>query len=106
MIYFRFTINYSFMAYSTHPITVPKTQVDYDKLQKVDLDSGDFRIIFPKGERVDAHMYYGTAGYGPYYQLRMYTEQTLPQYIDQGDNLLVILIKDGTHKYAILEYRQ
>jgi hypothetical protein len=70
MVAFRFTINESFKTASTHPITVPKNQVDYTELSKLGLDKGKFTITFPKGERINGHMYSGVAGYGPYYQKR------------------------------------
>ena len=40
MISFRFNVNNSFMVYPTHPITVPKGQVDYGSLKKDGLDQG------------------------------------------------------------------
>ena len=56
MIIFRFKINDSFINYYTHPITVPKSQVDYNQLVRENLDSGDLNIIFPKGEILKGHM--------------------------------------------------
>ena len=105
MISFRFNMNSSFNDYSTHPITVPKGQVDYSLLKKEGLDGGDLTIVFPRGERVRGHIYSGRAGYGPYYQIRTYTDQVIPPYLKDCDNLLVILVKDGATKYAVLEFR-
>jgi len=45
MISFRFNMNSSFNDYSTHPITVPKGQVDYSLLKKEGLDGGDLTIL-------------------------------------------------------------
>lgn len=104
MLYFRFTINASFLQYSTHPITVPKSQVKYSQLVSEEVDKGDLTIIFPKGERVRGHMYYGEAGYGPYYQIRMYTHQSLPGYLSKGDKLFVVILRDVTRLYAIVEF--
>jgi hypothetical protein len=105
LIWFRFKVNDSFKVYSWHPITVPKSQVDYDLLQKQGLHEGDLTIVFPHGERVRGHMYYGRAGYGPYYQVRTYTDQEIPSYLKDRDKVLVILVKDGSEKYAVLEFR-
>lgn len=105
MISFRFTINDSFKTYRTHPITVPKGRVDYGLLQKEGLDRGDLTIVLPRGERVRGHMYHGRAGYGSYYQVRTYTDQLIPVYLKDGDKVLVILVMDGSDKYAILEIR-
>ena len=60
---------------------MPKSQISYRQLSSIGLDSGDFTIIMPRGERVRGHMYYGQAGYGPYYQIRTYTEESLTQTI-------------------------
>ena len=105
MISFQFTINNSFKTYTTHPITVPKNQVDYTCLEKELLHKGDLTIVFPKGERVRGHMYHGKAGYGPYYQIRMYTEDSVPAYLKEGDKVLVVPVRDESKIYVILEYR-
>ncbi len=101
---FRFTLNDSFKAYSTHPITVPKSRVDYSLLRKEGLDQGDLTIVFPRGERVRGHMYHNKAGFGPYYQIRTYTDQLIPSYLRERDKVLVILLKNASDKYAILEF--
>ncbi|MDP3181244.1 MAG: hypothetical protein Q8M54_00310 [Desulfobaccales bacterium] len=105
MIKFRFTVNESFRSYSTHAITVPKGQVDYRKLSEAGLDSGNLTILFPRGEKIRGHMNYGQAGYGPYYQIRTYPEESIPAYLAPGNKVFVILLKDGPKKYAVLEYR-
>jgi hypothetical protein len=105
MLSFRFTIGNAFRNYSTHPITVPKNQIDYRKLVNAGLDSGNFTIVFPRGEKVRGHMYFGRAGFGQYYQLRIYTEESIPEYLKKDDNVLVILVKDVLSKYAIIEYQ-
>ena len=48
-----------------HPITVPKSQVDYSELTKTG-GSGDFTFVFPGGEKVRGQMYHAKAGFGPY----------------------------------------
>lgn len=106
MVTFRFKINDSFKTNSGHPITVPKSQVDYSVLPDQGLDKGKFTMIFPRGERVSAKMYSAVAGYGPYYQLRLESGETLPKYFNIGDKVIVLLFKDGVSKYATIENRQ
>ena len=101
---FRFRINQSFLAYPGHPITVPKSEVDYDRLKIELLHQGEFVVIFPKGERTIAKMYFGDAGYGPYYQLRFRGEnRDVPRYIKVGDDYFVVLVRMRRKNYAILE---
>ncbi len=106
MISFHFKINDSFRAYSTHPITVPKSQVSYQELFDTGLDKGDLTIIWPKGERARGHMYHGEAGYGSYYQIRTYGEESPPKYLVEGEQVLVLLVNDVSTSYAIIEYRE
>ena len=105
MLAFRFTAGKAFFDYPTHPITVPKTQVSYSELQKKDLDRGDFVMILPRGERLEARMYSNVAGFGPYFQLRTNPGQRIPSYVKLGMKLLVILLKDGRTRYSVLELR-
>lgn len=106
MITFRFTINESFRSGPTHPITVPKSQVDYSVLSDAGLGKGEYTIIFPKGERARGHMYSGVAGYGPYFQLRFHSGESPPKYLTEGDKVMVLLFKDGPSKFAAIELRK
>lgn len=71
MIRFRFTVNKSFLDWPSHPITVPKSKVDYARLEAEGLDRGDLRIQTPDGSTLGGLMYSGKAGYGFYYQIRI-----------------------------------
>jgi len=62
-LHFRFRVNQSFLGYPGHPITIPKTEVDYKRLESELLHQGEFIVIFPKGERLTAKMYHGDAGW-------------------------------------------
>src|SRR3954471_8519708 len=69
MVEFTFTVNKSFLSYSSHPITIPRTQVDYSILENENL-LGRVTIVSPSGRIVRGHIYSGTAGFGPYHQIR------------------------------------
>ncbi len=71
MIQFYFNVNMSFLKYKTRPITVPRSQVDYAKLERENLYVNDMTIIFPTGKSLSGQMYHGVASYGPYYQIKM-----------------------------------
>jgi len=106
MIIFRFFINNSFLKYSSHPITVPKSQVIYKNLVEDNLDKGDFILILPKGEILKSHIYYGISSYGEYYQIRTYSGQNIPSYLLLNDQLIVILFRYNRKSYCVLEYYQ
>jgi hypothetical protein len=70
MLAFQFRVNASFLTYSSHPITIPKSQIDYRSLG-VQLASVRWvEVSAPDGRVLAAAIYSGTAGYGPYYQIR------------------------------------
>jgi hypothetical protein len=107
MLAFQFEVNESFLTASNHPITVPRSQLDYRQLEAAGLDQESYTITYPRGERFTARMYAGEAGYGEYYQLFVRAEQgAVPTYLRQGDQLLVLLARIGDRNYAILEYRE
>ena len=107
MIPFRFSVTRSFLDETTHPITIPKSQVDYKTVDSSNLDRKSIIVIFPRGERIEGHLYSGTAGYGPYFQLRLYGGNLrLPSYLKLNDKLIVALFRFGMKSYATLEYRE
>jgi len=107
MVAFRFTVNDSFLSVSTHPITVPRSQVNYKTLESAQLDRRSYTIIYPKGERLPGRIYSGEAGYGPYYQLTVHANPGhVPRYLKQSDKLFVLLARISGKNYAILEYRE
>jgi hypothetical protein len=100
---FTFSVNSSFLDYS-HPITIP---IDYyGKMRKAKLDEETYSIVYPKGETLKAKMYFGRPGQaGEYYRLTVTKRyQKLPEYLQFGDRLIVILTRYYKHNYAILEY--
>ncbi len=104
MVIFKFTVNASFLNESNHPITVPKSHVDYKEVRAQKLEEGGLTIIYPMGERNDAHLYSGEAGYGHYYQIRTHGEnRTIPSYLTKGMQLLVALFKFEGKSYVIIE---
>lgn len=103
---FEFEVNGSFIDGSGHPITIPKSQLAYPVLLAAGLDHEKIIVILPHGERYDAGIYHGEAGYGEYYQLRFNgATRALPNYLKIGDRLIIVLIKAAARSYFILEYR-
>jgi len=103
-LYFLFDINPSFRDYSGHPITVPRGEVDYKRLESERLHQGEFTVIFPKGERLAARMAHGYAGYGPFYQLKFVgDDRHVPQYLEKGARVYVLLVRLHDKNYAIIE---
>jgi hypothetical protein len=54
-----------------HPITIPRSQVDYKNLESENLAVEDLKIICPNGQAMSGRMCHGVAGYGPYYQIKI-----------------------------------
>ncbi|MEX1187519.1 MAG: hypothetical protein WEA80_13110 [Gemmatimonadaceae bacterium] len=106
---FAFNIGKAFLDQPSHPITVPREQVDYAALEASSLNRQKLSLLFPRGERNAERfytLYQGTAGRGPYYQLQLRGERRdLPVYLKLHDRLLVILFKYGHGSYVVLEYR-
>ena len=69
MISFLFTVNRSFLEYPTHPVTVPRSRVDYAQLRREGLGPS-LTIVAPTGQTVTGRLYSGIAGYGHYYQIQ------------------------------------
>ena len=105
MAVFQFTVNKSFLNRSGHPITIPRSQLSYQALIALGLDHKHITVILPYGERFEAEIYHGDAGYGEYYQLRFSgANKALPHYLKRNDRLIVALVKAAGHSFAILEY--
>jgi hypothetical protein len=103
---FEFTVNESFLEGSGHPITIPKSQLPYQALGVIGLDHKHVVVVLPHGERFEAEIYHGEAGYGEYYQLRFNgSDRDLPSYLKLNDRLIVFLAKAANNSFAILEYR-
>jgi hypothetical protein len=106
LIRFIFNTSHSFLTANGHPITIPSGQVPHAKLSLAGLDRGPFVVILPRGERFEAEMRSGTAGYGPYYQLRFKggTTRQFPEYITLDQQVLVMLLTTRSTHFAVLEY--
>jgi len=103
-LHFRFRINQSFLGYPSHPITVRRGDVNYERLRDEKLHQGDFAVVFPHGERATASMYFGISSRGPYHQLRFCGEhREIPKYVKDGDDFFVVLARMHHENYAILE---
>jgi len=104
---FEFTVNKSFLGEVCHPITIPKSQLSYEMLEAIGLDYKNVIVVLPRGERFEAKIGHGEAGFGEYFQLQFTgKDRTLPAYLTLNDHLIVLLVKAASRSYAILEYRE
>jgi len=77
MISFPFTTNKSFLNTGNHPITIPKEvwlKLRYQGILSETDAKGDkkqAKVVDPKGKSAVGFIYRGTAGYGPYYQVKL-----------------------------------
>ncbi len=76
MITFKFRINHSFLLYSSHPVTVPRSQVNYRDVEELLCSTREAWVSLPGIGAYRGIVYFNHAGYGPYYQIR-FTE-TVP----------------------------
>ena len=106
MVRFEFRVNASFLEYTTHPITVPKTKVDHEQLQHARLDNGQVVIIYPHGERFHGHMYEGYRGGHRYYQIRHSPGNARVPQLKRGSRLLVVLVRVLADIWVILEFQE
>ncbi|MGH7630205.1 MAG: hypothetical protein ACREOF_12675 [Gemmatimonadales bacterium] len=96
MVGFGFRVNHSFLFYPAHPITVPRSQVDYGMVREMLLHDCDVWIIVPNATPVRGIIYQGYAGYGPYYQIR--SKEAIPLKaagFARGDVVEVLILRAG-----------
>ena len=85
---------------------VGKTTMAVAFTRTLGLDHKHVVVTLPRGERYEAEIYHGTAGYGEYYQLRFTSgSPSLPGYRKLNDRLIVLLEKAAGRSHATLEYR-
>lgn len=107
MILFWFFVNKSFLTKTTHPITVPRSQVDYKAIKAAGIDQSRLIVILPRGQRFEAHLYSGVNNRGHFLQLVFHgDDRRLPGYLNLNDHLIVLLFRLGLRSYAVLEYRE
>ena len=97
MVEFYFTVNKPFVKYANHPITVPRTQVDYADLENKGLDRRELKIQYEHGEWMPGYMHSGSSGYGPFYQLRHSPPYKQLPTLKKGDQVLVKLRQGEGH---------
>jgi len=68
MVKFQFRIGKAFLDYPWHPITIPKKH--YKRLEQEELSVNSVSINSPFGA-TNGSIFYGQAGYGAYYQIKM-----------------------------------
>ena len=103
---FIWCVTPSFVHYS-HPITIPEKYHTW--LGEPKLDKKKYIIVYPKGETLTAKMYHYQLHHREYYKLTVPTRDNIqkrPAYLQENDELFVILIRYFRVNYAILEYIQ
>lgn len=88
MVTFNFQVNYSFLHYKHHPITIKRKC--YAEAERLGLLMPYVTIICPDGSRVNGEIIFGVAGYGPFYQIH-FSNSRLSYPFRIGENLLVEL---------------
>ena len=102
---FPFIARKSFLRRRSHPITIPRSYVNYQQLEAEGLDRGPYFVIFPKGEQVSGRLRLGTNNWGPYYQLTVDVNGCeFPAYLNHEDSIFVLLTQIRGKNYAVLEY--
>ncbi len=103
MFNFKFIVNDSFLNVGRHPITIPKKSIDYSEFSKQGFGKGEIEIRCPDGSILNGFMYDGVAGYGQYYQLRIYGDpnHSLKQF-KIGEEIIVKLYKTNKGYFADL----
>lgn len=97
MISFRFKVGNAFLNYLHRPITIPKSQVSYKDIEAEQLHSDNVRVICPNGERMAGGIIYATAGYGPYYQIKIEGKENDPlTRLKIGEVLNVVIERIGS----------
>lgn len=101
MFTFTFRINRSFLTYRSHPITIPKSQVDYGVIAAEGL-TPDLLLVLPNGEKIDGQLYSGVAGYGPYYQIRTVTTTNGFGTLPIGEIYQIQVMRRDTRTYVTM----
>jgi hypothetical protein len=92
MIEFTFRVNDLFLLYPSHPLTVPRSKVDYREVRLLMGLSEDVWVHLPTVGAHQARMYYGRSGFGPYYQLRFAEPVPIGRTgLSRGDRVRVLL---------------
>ena len=67
---FNFVINRSFLSAHAHPITVLK-RYNPQLGRYIRFHRHEIALFASNGKTLNAYIYYGVAGWGPYYQIRI-----------------------------------
>jgi len=89
---FDFKINKSFLDGINHPITIPRKSYD-DSDETILKRFKQLSVITHRGRKTEGLLYFGVAGYGQYYQIRMLKriDDTLFSDLNVGDIVFITL---------------
>src|SRR5436190_21965245 len=98
---FQFEVNKSFLNYPNHPITVPKRL--YPAMAAEGIGPGSLSVEAPDGSVLSGDLYHGTAGYGPYYQIRIAVPPSHPILgLRMGSDVSVVLERSNGQNWVRL----
>lgn len=108
MITFKFKVGKSFLKYTNHPITIPRA---YNKKLVEEIYDGTgkntikVRITTPTERIIDGEIYYGIAGWGPFYQIKVLGNYPSDYFgnIQMGDVLNIAIKKGDINIQIIIE---
>jgi len=103
MIRFAFRVNRSFLTYPGHPVTIPKSQTDYREVAELVGPSDEVWVSTEGSVPVRGIIYWGNAGFGDYYQLRVRSPMALQaEWLQLGTLVEVLLYRaDGRVEVCI-----
>jgi len=94
---FSFVVNPSFVGYSTHPITIPRSQVDYSGMGRLLVGTVQVIVRAPNGAFCPGRLYSGESSWGRYHQVRAeIPRQGWLHGLGVGDRVIVHLVRVGS----------
>jgi hypothetical protein len=72
---------------------VPISQVSYERVAADGFDGGVLTIAFEDERELRGKMRYATAGYGPYYQIRVFIDEAHPLFLLPTGTIVTVTLE-------------